>query len=115
MKSWAERLRTAVMTCSGIVVALTPPAMWMAGSPNVLGLIIGTGFTAAMIFCLLAFYDDNHTEERSEPVEREMTQVTFDEFIKTMHRLYPLTFHHGRRNDSVFAREMARLKRLLKN
>ena len=114
MNSWAKRLRAAIMTISGIVVALTPPAMWMAISPGSLGLIIGTGFTSAVIFCLLAFYDDNHRDEPSEPVEREMTQVTFDEFIKTMHRFYPLTYHHGRRNDSVFAREMARLKGLLK-
>ena len=109
MNVWLQHL----MTLCGIILALTPLAMWVAPTIAILVLIIVVGIVAAAVLCLLDFYDEHVGDlKQAGP---EVSKLSFDEFMATMHRLYPLSYHHGRRRDPVFAREMERLKRLLKS
>ncbi len=48
-----ERLRNATMTACGLVTAVTPLALWIAWSQTSFVIMLASGATAGIVFCVL--------------------------------------------------------------
>ena len=89
-------------TFLGIVLAVTPAALWIAWTPGLLLGIMAAAIVAAALLVLLT--------EASPAQARGDDRATLPpQFIEEVHRLFPLTYHHSAHGPSRFRRAMKRL------
>jgi hypothetical protein len=102
---WSERLGHVATTGLGIVLAVTPAALWIAWTAPMVMIIMVVALLSAG---LLAFLTDRLTQDR--PAEEPRGRVTLPEqFIEEVHDLFPLTYHHSAFGRSRFRRTMSKL------
>lgn len=102
-------LRPASETALGIALALVPLALWIAWTPILLVAVLATGAVCAAL--LIAIAGLGHDEAAQDDAERV---VVPDAFVEQLHRLFPLVYHHSRREKQGFRRMMEKLRRLMR-
>ena len=113
MNGWAKCLTNFGMTALGIVLAMTPLALWVTPTEILFVAVLAIAAMAGVLICVLAGYEDSVLKHQSElPKSKPMATLT-DQFIEGLHGLFPLTYHHRRLGDPDFQRKMDGLKRLL--
>jgi len=108
----AERFGGIVATALGIVLALTPVALWIAWTATLVVWIMLVAVVCAMLLSMV---------ESSLPSSRSQRNgagaggrvVLPEEFIAEVHRLFPLTYHHSRHETARFRQAMKKLSRLI--
>ena len=109
----AEALRNVGMIVFGIILALTPLALWVAWTETVFMIVLSVGAIAGVLCCVLADGPDAVLEDRRELSRPRSTEPSPDEFVAGLHGLFPLIYHHRRIGDPFFQRKLDRLKKLL--
>lgn len=108
----AEALRTVAMSVFGLILALTPLALWVAWTETGFILVLAAGATAGVLYWLLAGFQDPLLEDRGQARDPRETQSLTDEFLAELSRLGPWTYHNRRLGDAAFRRKMESLLRL---
>lgn len=108
----AERLRSFAMTAVGLVLALVPLALWVAWTEILLLAVVVIAFVSAALLVLLSELQGSAAEELQALRQRATREVLTDESVAELHRLFPLTYHHGRRHTPRFRRAMEKVVRL---
>lgn len=110
----ARALRAAGETGLGIVLALVPLALWVAWSPAVLLAILVAGGVSAALLVVLSWLEDAPADEARMPQDDAGRVAVPDAFVEELHRLFPLVYHHSRREKRGFRRVMDKLRRLMR-
>ena len=92
-------------TILGVVLAVTPAALWFAWSASLVIAVMAVALAAAALLVLL-------TEEHERPAQ-EPAKLP-EEFIDEVHRLFPLTYHHSAAGPARFRQAMNRMQELLR-
>lgn len=106
----AERFGGIVATALGIVLAVTPVALWIAWTATLVVWIMLVAVACAM---LLSMVESSLPSSRSQRNGAGGRVVLPEEFIEEVHRLFPLTYHHSRHGATRFQQSMKRMSRLI--
>jgi hypothetical protein len=109
----AERLGYIGVTGLGIVLAVTPVALWIAWTATLVVCVMLVAIVSAALFVLLTELLHQRTQNQSGREGTGSGATLPDEFIEEVHRLFPLTYHHSRLETSRFRQAMKRLSRLI--
>jgi hypothetical protein len=109
----ADRLRSFGMTVLGIVLSLVPPALWVAWSEEILLAVAATGVVSAVLLVLLSEFRNPDVGNGEAIVRANSRAVLTDESVAEVHRLFPLTYHHGRRQSARFRQGMQQVRQLI--
>jgi len=101
------RLTAVGETVLGIVLAAVPVAVWVAWSPLVLLIVLAAGCVCAALLVALSRLADAERARSGEPMA-----FVSDQFVEEVHRLFPLTYHHSRKEKPRFRRAMDKLRRM---
>jgi hypothetical protein len=98
-----ERLRHIGQFCLGILLAMTPLALWIAWTPALVLSVMLASIACAALLVLL-----------TEPSQRNASlHLLPADFIDEVHRLFPLTYHHSKRETPRFRQAMRRLSEMM--
>ena len=100
-------------TALGIALAAVPLALWIAWSPAILFAVIVTGGVCAALLIALSRLQDAPLDEARAEEDAAHAEVP-DAFVEELHQLFPLVYHHGRREKKRFRRTMETLRRLMR-
>lgn len=109
----AERLGHIGATGLGIVLAVTPVALWIAWTATLVVGIMLIAIASAVLFVWLTELPQRRAQNHSGDDGAGSGVVLPDEFIEEVHRLFPLTYHHSRHETARFRRAMRRLSVLI--
>jgi len=107
-------LKAAGETALGILLALVPLALWIAWSPAILVAVIVTGGVCAALLIALCRWQDESLEEARNAEDDPAHAEVSDAFVEELHHLFPLVYHHSRREKQRFRRTMETLRRLMR-
>ncbi len=100
------------MAAFGLIMALTPPALWVARTETGFVIVLAAGATSGVLYWLLAGFQDPLLEDRRPARDPGTRQALSVEFLTELSRLGPWTYHHRRMGDAAFRRKMESLLRL---
>ncbi len=100
------------MAVFGLILALTPLALWVAWTDAGFVIVLAAGATAGVLYWLLAGFRDPLLEDRGPARDPGTRQALSVEFLTELSRLGPWTYHHRRMGDAAFRRKMESLLRL---
>lgn len=108
----AERFGGIVATALGIVLAVTPVALWIAWTA---ALVVWIMLAAVVCAMLLAMVESSLPSSRNERHDAGAggRVVLPEEFIEEVHRIFPLTYHHSLHPRARFQQAMKNLSRLI--
>jgi hypothetical protein len=104
-------LRSGAMTFLGIVLALVPPALWVAWTETLLLTVVLIGVASAVLLVLLADFGP----EEAPPREAPRREVLDEAAVAELHRIFPLTYHHSLVGRARFHRAMHRVLQLIES
>lgn len=110
----AERLGHVGVTGLGIVLAVTPVALWIAWTASLVVCIMLVAIVSAALFAWLTERLQRRAQNQSGREAAGGAVILPDEFIEEVHRLFPLTYHHSRHETPRFRRAMRRLSGLIR-
>jgi hypothetical protein len=84
----ADRIRSAAMTALGIVLALIPPALWVAWTESVLMMVVAAGAVSAALLVVLAEFETQTAEDQQTRHGVGSREVLPDESIAEVHRSF---------------------------
>jgi hypothetical protein len=102
-------MRSGATTVLGIILAVTPAALWIAWTA---GLVIGVMAIALASAVLLVLLTESSPHDRAAD---DGGAALPEGFIDEVHRLFPLTYHHSSAGPARFRLAMNRLQELLKS
>jgi hypothetical protein len=102
------------MTLLGIILALVPPALWVAWTETILLGVTVTGLVSAAALVLLAESEARDFADAQAGEDAARRRALADQSIIEIHRIFPLTYHHALVEKSRFRQTMERVRQLLK-
>ena len=109
----ADQLRSIGVTLLGIVLALIPPALWVAWTETGLLAVIAVGVACAAALVILADSRPQVVEDRQHPDDLKTRKTLSDASIVEIHRIFPLTYHHSLVEKARFRQAMDKIRRML--
>ena len=112
MAKFAENLVTPILIVLGMIVMVTPLALWVAWTDTILFGVLLTGISAAFLYCILNYFekpDDAVPYEGAHPSRGTIP----DALVEELQDLHPFIHHHSPRGDPNFLAAMRRLRRFL--
>jgi hypothetical protein len=109
----AERLGHIGVTGLGVVLAVTPVALWIAWTATLVVCVMLVAIVSAALFAWLTERLRERTQIQSGSEGAFSGVALPDEFIEDVHRLFPLTYHHSRLETPRFRQAMKRLSQLI--
>lgn len=104
------------MIVLGLVLVLTPLALWVAWSAKVLFLVLATGVAAAVGLVVCRWFTDDDrlaADGGSTRPQRTGPAPMSNEFLAELSGMAPWTYHNRLTGDARFTAKMARLRKLL--
>ena len=96
-------MRRAAATLLGVILAVTPAALWIAWTPSLLVGVMALALVSAGLLVLL-------TESSPRDHAAKDGKVALpEEFVDEVQRLFPLTYHHSAAGPARFRLTMKRL------
>lgn len=108
MARFADRILTPILVVLGLVLMVTPLALWAAWSKTVLLIVLATGATAAVLYCLLA-----RLESPAPPAEGDAgrrPEALPEELLDELQSLHPFVYHNRLTREGRARRVMRRLR-----
>ena len=109
----ADQLRSIGMTLLGIVLALIPPALWVAWTETGLLAVVAVGVACAAALVVLADSQPQVVEDRQHYDDSKTRKTLSDASIVEIHRIFPLTYHHSLVEKARFRQTMDKIRRML--
>ena len=97
----------------GLVLTVTPLAMWVAWTETILLGVIVVGALAGVLYCVLFRFERPEAPLRRDGAEEERAEELSDAFIEETTELHPFVHHHQRAGTPIFRAAMAHLKKHL--
>ena len=91
-------------TLLGVILAVTPAALWIAWSVSLVIAVMAVALVSAVLLVLLT---ESHEAAKDERIELP------EGFVEEVHRLFPLTYHHSSAGPARFRQAMSRLSQEL--
>lgn len=110
-----EQAGHACETVLGIVLAVTPVALWVAWTPGLLAWVVVAAIACSVLLVLLAHCLPRAAEREADGTRNLLGRVGLPGAIEEVHRLFPMIYHHSSRNNSRFRQVMARLSRWIED
>ena len=108
-----DRFISLAMCMLGIALSLTPLALWVAWSGEVLVIVVAVAAGSSVLLALLSEFENPGVEGRHVRDGRTTREVFTDESIAEVHRLFPLTYHHSLNETARFRRAMRKVRHLI--
>lgn len=102
------------MTASGIVLALTPLALWVAPNQAAFGIILAVTVVAGATVWLFSIWHTAYRPQTPGVGSRHRLATVPDQFVAELHKLSPMTYHHRSLGDRRYQGKIDPLKKLLK-
>jgi len=99
--------REAGLTVLGLIVMVTPLALWVAWSESVFIFVLASSVVAVIAICVLAGHDGRRNEDEHHAGP---TQKLSDESLSELSDLGPFVYHHCSTGGSRFQTSMRTLK-----
>ena len=109
----ADGLITPGLMLLGLVLMVTPLALWVAWTGTILIVVLAAGATAGVIYCVLVRFEKPADPARSEPSDYVRVKNLPEKIIDELQRLHPFVHHHRPSGGSKFRAAMYRLKKEL--
>ncbi len=93
-----------LQTFFGIILLVTPLALWVAWTEAIFLGVILVCVVAMLTICAIALFAPKAASGHEAP------KVLPDRFVAELHKLFPLTYHHRRLGSKSFERKMDRLR-----
>ena len=113
MARFADSLITLGLMLLGLVLMVTPLALWVAWTETILIVVLATGATAGVLYCVLVRFERPANPAQSEPSDYVRVENLPDKIIEDLQRLHPFIHHHRPSGGSKFHAAMYHLKRHL--
>ncbi len=111
MAKFADSLITLGLTLIGIVMVLTPLALWVAWTETIFLVVLVTSATAAALYGVLARFEKPPAQ--GEPSDYVRPANLPDKFILELQRLHPFIHHHRPSGGPKFLTAMYHFKKHL--
>lgn len=108
MARLADRILTPILILLGLVLMVTPLALWVAWSGKVLLIVLIAGAAAAVLYCLLVRFEspappaENQAAVRTEPLP--------DDLLDELQSLHPFVYHNRLTREGKARGVMRRLR-----
>ena len=113
MAKYADNLSGLGLLLLGLVLMVTPLALWVAWTEALLIAVLAAGILAGVLYCVLIRYEKPAAPVRSGGSDDLRLADLPDEDIEELQRLHPYIHHHRASGGPKFRRAMAHLKSLL--
>ena len=106
---------TIVITLVGLIVAAVPPALWVAWTQAGFLAVLGVGVLCTIVLIVLLDIRPFGSDEPSDTRDDDPQVTLPDEFVEEVHRISPLTYHHGLKDRPRFRDSMRKLRELMRS
>ncbi len=111
MAKFADRLITLGLTLIGIVIVVTPLALWVAWTETIFLVVLVTGATAAALYGVLARFE--RPPAQIEPSDSVRPVILPKNFLLELQRLHPFIHHHRPSGSPKLLTAMYHIKKFL--
>lgn len=113
MARFAERLITLGLILFGLVLMVTPLALWVAWTDTVFFVVLATGVAAGALYCVLVLFERPADSGRGGLSSHARAKNLPDKIIAELQELHPFIHHHRSSGGPKFRSVMHRLKERL--
>ncbi len=114
MAKFADSLITLGLILLGLVLTVTPLALWVAWTDTILFVVLVTGVTAGVLYCVLAHFEKPANPGQSELSDYVRAKILADKNIVELQKLHPFIHHHRASGGPKFQIAMYHLKKRLR-
>ena len=113
MAKFADGLLTRGLIFLGLVLMMTPLALWVAWTETIFLAVLATGATALVLYGVLDRFERPVNPAQSETSDDVRAVNLPDEIIEELQDLHPFIHHHRPSGGPKFHTAMSRLKKHL--
>ncbi len=113
MAKLADGLLTRGLIFLGLVLMMTPLALWVAWTETIFLAVLATGATALVLYGVLDRFERPVNPAQSETSDDVRAVNLPDEIIEELQDLHPFIHHHRPSGGPKFHTAMSRLKKHL--
>ena len=113
MAKFADGLITRGLIFLGLVLMVTPLALWVAWTETIFLAVLATGATALVLYGVLDRFERPTNPARSESSDHVRAVILPDEITAELQDLHPFIHHHRPSGGPKFHKAMSRLKKHL--
>ncbi len=110
MAKFADSLRTRGLILLGLVLMVTPLALWVAWTETIFIGVLVTGATALVLYGVLDRFERPADPAQSETSDHVRPVMLPDEIIEELQDLHPFIHHHRPSGGPKFHTAMYHLK-----
>ncbi len=113
MAKFADGLITRGLIFLGLVLMVTPLALWVAWTETIFLAVLATGATALVLYGVLDRFETPANPAQSETSDHVRAVILPDEITAELQDLHPFIHHHRPSGGPKFRTAMSRLKKHL--
>ena len=113
MDNITDSLITLGLRLLGLVMMVTPLALWVAWTGTIFLAVLATFATAAVLYGVLFRFERPANPAQSEPSDDVRAVILPDKIIVELQKLHPFIHHHRPSGGSKFHTAMHHLKKHL--
>ena len=114
MARFADGLVTLGLMFLGVIVMVTPLALWVAWTDTILFTVLASGFTAGALYCVLIYFEKPPPSGRHGYTTDNRDRILPEQSISELQKLHPFVHHHRPSGGPIFRKVMQRLSRRLR-
>ncbi len=113
MAKFTDSLISRGLMLLGLLLEVTPLALWVAWTETIFIVVLVTGATAAALYGVLARFERPANPAQSEPSDNVRAGILPDRIIVDLQSLHPFIHHHRPSGGPKFHTAMYHLKKHL--
>ncbi len=113
MARFADSLISLGLILLGLVLMVTPLALWVAWTDTILFVVLAIGVTAGVLYCVLVRFEKPADPGQSELSDHVRAKILPDKIIMEIQKLHPFIHHHRPSGGPIFQIAMYHLKKRL--
>jgi hypothetical protein len=113
MAKFADSLITLGLILLGLVLMVTPLALWVAWTDTILFVVLATGVTAGVLYCVLVHFEKPAHPGQGGLSDDVRAKILPEKIIVELQKLHPFIHHHRPSGGPKFQTAMYHLKKRL--
>jgi hypothetical protein len=113
MAKFADSLITLGLILLGLVLMVTPLALWVAWTDTILFVVLAAGVSAGALYCVLVHFEKPAHPGQGEPAGHVRAKTLPDKIIAELQELHPFIHHHRSSGGPKFQIAMDHLRKRL--